>query len=338
MPADGNRVGEVDAGAGGEKASSGGLAMDIYLLKDGRREGPFRVFQVKERLDRGETAPGEQGWHQGMESWRPLSEIDVLSTLLAPPAGAAAPVGENGAVLPEDDRPFRPEAPRTTPPPLPQNVVVLVVPLFPWRRLVARLFDASLSFGAMAGAVTLAGGMTAGEFLFPTETMRVALVLAWALIEAWMVMTWGTTPGKWLLGLNVRRLDGTLPTLGDSVLRSVIGWTVGWGLGIVPFTLIGWIVWYLHYRKTGMAWWDVGRNIMVTMGPLRTGRVVLCALFFPVYWLISLSVAMTAKLPDYMPQPEFRGKTLPEVFNQEMKRLLQEEQQRLDRRMKQNPV
>ena len=308
--------------------------MDIYLLKDGRREGPFRVFQVKERLDRGEATEADLGWHQGMEAWRPLSEIDLLSTMLRKAAPTPEPVGEGGGGgVPE--RPVFQDP--GVPPPLPAGMVVMRVPVFPWRRLVARMFDASLSYVVMAGAITLAGGWTTGEFLMPTDVMRLVLIVAWALVEAWLVMTWGTTPGKWLLGLGVRRVDGSLPHLGDALLRAIIGWTVGWGLGILPFTLIGWMVWYIHYRKTGMAWWDLGRNIMVTMEPLRAGRAIACALFFPAYWLLTLSLAMTARMPDYVPQPSLRGKTLPEAFGEEWNRVLRE-QNETQRRLKQNPA
>ena len=49
--------------------------MDIYLMRNGTRQGPLRLFQIKEMLDRGEASALDLGWHPGLGHWQPLKEI-----------------------------------------------------------------------------------------------------------------------------------------------------------------------------------------------------------------------------------------------------------------------
>ena len=68
--------------------------MDIYLLQDGQRRGPFRVFQVKEMVDRGEAAVTDLAWHGGLDGWQPLGEVAALVPYLPRPANVPPPLPE----------------------------------------------------------------------------------------------------------------------------------------------------------------------------------------------------------------------------------------------------
>lgn len=57
--------------------------MEIYLGRNGQREGPYSVEEVKRRLAGGQVRPGDLAWHEGLASWVPIGQ---LSGLGIPPA------------------------------------------------------------------------------------------------------------------------------------------------------------------------------------------------------------------------------------------------------------
>ena len=48
---------------------------DIYLLIDGKREGPFTEDEVTESLADGSIAPSLLAWYEGLDHWVPISNI-----------------------------------------------------------------------------------------------------------------------------------------------------------------------------------------------------------------------------------------------------------------------
>ena len=52
--------------------------MEIYVLKEGARRGPFLPFKLRELLEDKEFLPSDPGWMEGMENWAPLSSIEAL--------------------------------------------------------------------------------------------------------------------------------------------------------------------------------------------------------------------------------------------------------------------
>lgn len=112
----------------------------------------------------------------------------------------------------------------------------------PWQRYWARTFDLSLA-GAAAWAVLTLGfrvsvmGMAGlPRWLF----QAVSIVLVWAvllLLEPLLLCTWGTTPGKWLLGLELRSKQGKKLTFCQGLRRTWGVLFTGYGLEIPVFSL-----------------------------------------------------------------------------------------------------
>lgn len=106
----------------------------------------------------------------------------------------------------------------------------------PWQRYWARTFDLSLT-GAAGWAVMTLGfrvsvlGMAGlPRWLF----QAVSLALSWGvllLLEPLLLCTWGTTPGKWLLGLELRSKQGRKLTFRQG-LRAVAA--IGLALLLIP--------------------------------------------------------------------------------------------------------
>lgn len=120
----------------------------------------------------------------------------------------------------------------------------------PWQRFWARSLDLALASGAVEVALALAfhvSALNTGGRAFQLLT----LLLGWALVfagEPLLLSTWGTTPGKWLLGLELRDGEGRKLSRTEALERV---WGVlwkGYGCEIPGYSLYRL---YKSYRACG---------------------------------------------------------------------------------------
>ncbi|MBD5148970.1 MAG: MerR family transcriptional regulator [Oscillibacter sp.] len=109
----------------------------------------------------------------------------------------------------------------------------------PWQRFWARFLDVHLATGAAAVFLSLACHITAAAGDSRTAGVF-SLVLGWMLvlaIEPLLLSTWGTTPGKWLLGLELRDHAGGKLSYMEGLRRTwgVLG--TGYGFEIPVYSL-----------------------------------------------------------------------------------------------------
>lgn len=117
--------------------------------------------------------------------------------------------------------------------------------LRPWQRFWARGFDLALAEVVVSLVLALlfhCSIINTNTALFNVLTM----VLSWALtlaVEPLLLCTWGTTPGKWLLGLELRTGEGRKLSYSEGLERT---WGVlgeGFGYCLPVYTL------YRQYRS-----------------------------------------------------------------------------------------
>ena len=82
-------------------------------------------------------------------------------------------------------------------------------------RILARLIDASLFMAPLALISQLAWGEVPGVLLY------LGIPAIWLLCEAWLLCSFGTTPGKALLGVRIQQESGRNPTFLQSLERNV---------------------------------------------------------------------------------------------------------------------
>lgn len=183
-----------------------------YAEKD-QKTGPVDKDELKRLLQAGKIGPKTMLWHERMEAWWPLDEVDELNELNA-----------------------------SMPPPLPLETGPdpLSYPLATrWPRFFARVFDVwweTLLVAIILGAVL---GYYSASFvkwingpfasLFGLLCLPIALVL-----DALLYRASGNTPGKALLGLKVGTLNGKPLSLAQYVNRNFSIWVSGLALGL-PF-------------------------------------------------------------------------------------------------------
>lgn len=182
-----------------------------------------------------------------------------------------------------------------------------------FRRFVARKIDYVLwSWGlillALAGDDAwldrLAGFSTAGSAML--------VAFSWVFLEVGFLVSAGTTPGKWLLGMALQRPDRGLPTPGAAIRRSLGVWALGVGLGLPVLSLFTTLNGYVRLQRGASLFWDrAGLELICRpIGTLRFAAVTALALalgasaYLPTDWLVSGGVdyraEARAELSDFL--------------------------------------
>jgi len=72
--------------------------MNWYYAKNGSQQGPLPIEDIKGRIARGEIAPTDLAWCEGMSDWTPVGEIPQLK--VKAPVSAEMPVAPAVTVAP----------------------------------------------------------------------------------------------------------------------------------------------------------------------------------------------------------------------------------------------
>lgn len=259
--------------------------MEVWIIVDGEKQGPFQDWDIRGRIGRGELAGDTPAWHQGMDEWTPLARTTAFG----------------------DDCLMRETVVRVqavedkVPPPLPQEMVL-------GRRFWARWVDIHaylavwwLGMWAFARPIDAALG---------SLTLALVQLLPWFLLEAALVSRFGATPGKWLLGLTVANADGSRLAPGASLRRALRVMITGIGFGLGPLALFCQVFSLVMARRLGRPLWDHAGNHFVRasgISPLRIIAVVV-ALF------CSLQLQMAVIGPVIMKDLAKQFPALREVF------------------------
>lgn len=238
--------------------------MDIWIILDGEKTGPFHDFEIRRRIEAGELAAETAAWHEGLGAWKPLVEIEIFRREFDKPVVPTAV-----EIVPTEVVP----APVTGgPPPLPQQ------PLY-GRRFWARWFDLTLYAGIWWICLWAARQNVEAALLNPWAMFF--QYVPWFILEALLIHYVGTTPGKWLLGLKVTNLDGSRLDLAASTRRSLRVMLTGVGFGWGILALFCQTLSYFTAKRLGSTLWDHTGGHRVNAEPLNPFKIIpLVVIFF----------------------------------------------------------
>ena len=231
--------------------------MDIWIIRDGEKCGPIHDFEVRKKIEAGELSADTPAWHEGLNAWRPLGEIDLFAREFDLPGHHS----EDVQTAFEDVSEPEPGAP----PPLPGQTHLV-------RRFWARWFDLYLFAGIWWFGMWAAGRDIGATLNNPWIILF--QYIPWFVLETILLHRLGTTPGKWLLGIRVLNDDGSLLNLRQATLRSsrVLFLGIGFGWGILA--LICQIMAYFTTRRLGRPLWDHAGGHRLKTTPLNPLRIV----------------------------------------------------------------
>ncbi len=217
--------------------------MDIYWIEDKKKCGPVTVPDIISRVQMGELTPETKGWHAGCEQWMPLRELPALVDFLKEDSAELQPEPET----PVSAAPAQEEHPAG----VPENAVRVYLPS-PASRLLARMVDMSL-YTALLYSALYVRQVPFDAALLPSNPL---VWLGYVVLEALLVYYLGGTPGKYLLGVQVRCVGEGNMTLGRSFSRSCMSFIGGMGMmvSLLPLIMMGFSWWQL--RSRGITMWD----------------------------------------------------------------------------------
>ncbi len=152
-----------------------------------------------------------------------------------------------------------------------QTCQYMTVEPHPWIRYFARFFDMYIStiFIVILWVMLSPSSYSAIFGKVPEYVAGVILYIIWIFIEAILLSTWGTTPGKWLLNAKILDVNGSKLKLGTAAKRGFMVYLYGLWL-LIPLVTIGGLITAYNYLKrpnifTGRSSWDVSCNSSVVV-------------------------------------------------------------------------
>lgn len=247
--------------------------MKIWLIENGKKTGPFDSFSLRERIEAGELPAGTLAWFEGAEDWMDIKDVPVLSQLYEADEDVEDEVEEQPRVI------VLPESLQKQLEPPPLHLV---------RRFFARFLDISLYFSIVMIVSQDATVLNVGS---SGVGWHLAFGLGYVLLDGLMIHLWRSSPGKWLLGIQVGDFLGQRLSLGASVMRALRVWVLGWGMWLIaPIAMLisGLMAWRMRYMV-----WDFPRRNRVTCQPLQALIVVRY-----IVALLSMAVLMEVTASD----------------------------------------
>lgn len=241
--------------------------MEVWIIRDGEKIGPMHDFEVRRKIEVRELPAETLAWHEGLSAWKPLGEIDLFAREFE--GNSDAKVADPKST---DFHHLASDAPTTE-----------AQPAFPVsryiRRFWARWFDLYVYSGCWWFGMWAAGQDIEAALFNPWITFF--HFVPWFVLEALLLHHWGTTPGKWLLGLAVTNQNGSQLDLAAAIRRSLRVLFTGIGFGWGLLALICQIISLFTARWLGTPLWDhTGghRVVAKSLHPLKV--ILLISVFF----------------------------------------------------------
>jgi uncharacterized RDD family membrane protein YckC len=260
--------------------------VDYHLSIAGERTGPHTQFHIIEGI-RDERLKGDElVWRLGMEEWRPLRTMQEFEDFW--------PVSEDTRLQAEAARNLaRAELDRPR----------------PWMRFWARVLDYMwfsltlvLVVGSWLPAMPPPRNMPLLEQLL-LESLALLPLLLYVPVEAWMLSRFGSTPGRALLCVQVRRLDGGLPTFTQALRRSFQVYVRGLALGLPLVYLVAMMWSRVTLLQRGATPWDETNETRVEHGEPEIWRyLVLAGILLGVFVTAMLVAGRVAEDMSHLPK------------------------------------
>jgi len=143
----------------------------------------------------------------------------------------------------------------------------------PWARWAARTIDTfvvgvSLTFLIVFVAVAVLPGETANALLSGPLFSNSALagIMVAVLVVPFIGFTiglWGSSLGKWVMGIHVAQVDGTPIGLSRAIFREVNVFFIGLGMAIPIVTLVTQVMAYKRLKESNNTNWDEANGSVV---------------------------------------------------------------------------
>ena len=241
------------------------MGIEIWYYKhQGRKIGPFSHEKIHEMLETGEIQPTTEIWEEKTSVWVPIMEAPQFNM---------ASLDETPTITVEKGTFYSRETDDA------------YVQPRPWVRFWARMIDYSLVF-LLISIILLVLHV---NWIPMRPYLGMGGIFLFMFIEPFLLSTWGSTPGKWVLKVTVRDESHRKLTYSRGLRRSFSLWWRGMGAGIPVVSLITMMIAAIKLSATGATTWDQLNHSIVFHGIIGKKRIFLVILYFILYfWLLSV--------------------------------------------------
>ncbi len=238
--------------------------MDFWIIREGERAGPYPDYEIRSKIQHGDLERDSRVWSEGLEGWTKVGEMDLFREEFEK----------------RDPRSESDQAP--VPPPLPQpepgTADVVKPKAYIMRRFWARWLDLTVYGSLWWLGLYFAGRDIAAVLL--SDWMLLPMYIPWFALETWLLHRYGTTPGKWLMGLRLRNEDNSLLSLPAATKRSLRVLVSGIGFGWKFLSPICQLMSWFTTRRIGKPIWDyLGEHKIVAQPLVPLKVIVLVGIF-----------------------------------------------------------
>ncbi len=244
--------------------------MSFWIIQNGERSGPYPDYEIRIKIQHGDLEPDSRVWSDGLDGWTKLEDMDLFRE-------------EFAKRDPRSDSTIS-RVEKISPPPLdavkPQAYMM--------RRFWARWMDL-IAYGSLWWLALYFSGR---DILAAMSSYWVLLpmYIPWFVLESWLLHKYGTTPGKWMMGLRVRNEDNSLLSLPAAMKRSlrvlVSGIGFGWSILVPICQLMSWFT----TRRIGKPIWDYLGEHKVQAKPIVPVKILVLVAIFLASMFLRLAV------------------------------------------------
>lgn len=167
----------------------------------------------------------------------------------------------------------------------------------PVRRYIARVFDLSLIIALMRAFLIMVIRIRPCSDLFIDAFIPIISYIVSIPVEALWLHLWGTTPGKWLMGMKLEDPNGGKLPFRSALNREVDVLIAGYGFYVPIFVLIRLYISYRSVIRGEGTEWDYKAEIQYQNPPVW--KVILTVISFSTILLLNVTAILDAELPKY---------------------------------------
>jgi hypothetical protein len=141
----------------------------------------------------------------------------------------------------------------------------------PWLRFFARTIDNTYFAFLIGGGLGLIypGIANLGDYVVGMIVIAIMIF-----VNAAMLSTHGTTPGKSLLKIRVTKTDGKALSFEEALKREAKVWVFGMGCGIPLVAFVAQLLSYQRLNDKRITKWDEASGLNVHQGEVSTSRAI----------------------------------------------------------------
>ncbi len=220
-----------------------------FYIKDRQQKGPIGIFELTKLFEQGVLNGDTCLWTKGAYGWQMAKSIERFKNCIA----------SNSTPDPTQSTVSR----KTETYPINRPIV----------RLLAKVFDLSL----FTAFITIFISIFSLDLILKTSkiTLFMIYLLLWVLFEPILLSIFGNTPGKALLNIKIKCVNGDFLDFKTAFKRILYSVTPGIGAGYPFMMIIHNLFSFFELRKKVRSLWDEMAGTIVLYGKVSQPRMIL---------------------------------------------------------------